>query len=31
MRLAVMSFIIAMCGLAAAEFLQRRARKRLLG
>jgi molybdate transport system permease protein len=31
MRLAVMSFTIAMCGLIAAEFLQRRARKRLLG
>jgi molybdate transport system permease protein len=31
MRLAAMSFIIAMCGLVAAEFLQRRARKRSLG
>jgi molybdate transport system permease protein len=31
MRLAAMSFTVAMCGLAAAEFLQRRARRRLLG
>ena len=31
MRLAVMSFTIAMLGLVAAEFLQRRARKRLTG
>jgi molybdate transport system permease protein len=31
MRLAVMSFVVAMFGLVAAEFLQRRARKRLLG
>ena len=30
-RLALISFAVAMCGLAAAEFLQRRARKRLLG
>ncbi len=30
-RLAVMSFVVAMLGLVAAEFLQRRARKRLLG
>jgi molybdate transport system permease protein len=31
MRLAAMSLTIAMCGLVAAEFLQRRARKRLAG
>jgi molybdate transport system permease protein len=31
LRLAVMSLAVAMCGLIAAEFLQRRARKRLLG
>lgn len=31
MRLAVLSFLVAMLGLVAAEFLQRRARKRLLG
>jgi molybdate transport system permease protein len=31
MRLAAMSLTIAMCGLVAAEFLQRRARKRLMG
>jgi hypothetical protein len=31
MRLALMSLAVAMCGLAAAEFLQRRARKRLIG
>jgi molybdate transport system permease protein len=29
MRLAAMSFVVAMAGLASAEFLQRRARKRL--
>ena len=31
LRLAAMSFAVAMCGLFAAEFLQRRARKRLFG
>ena len=31
MRLAVMSFTVAMLGLVAAEFLQRRVRKRLFG
>lgn len=31
MRLAAMSLVVAMLGLVAAEFLQRRARKRLLG
>ena len=31
MRLAGLSFSVAMCGLIAAEFLQRRARRRLLG
>jgi len=31
LRLAVMSFAVAMLGLIAAEFLQRRARKRLFG
>jgi molybdate transport system permease protein len=31
LRLAAMSFAIAMCGLLAAEFLQRHARKRLAG
>ena len=31
MRLAVMSLTVAMCGLIAAEFLQRRARRRLFG
>ena len=30
-RLALISFTVAMCGLVAAEFLQRRARKRLAG
>jgi molybdate transport system permease protein len=30
-RLAVISFSVAMCGLIAAEFLQRRARRRLTG
>jgi molybdate transport system permease protein len=30
-RLALISFTVAMCGLLAAEFLQRRARKRLAG
>jgi molybdate transport system permease protein len=30
-RLAAISLTVAMCGLAAAEFLQRRARKRLAG
>ena len=30
-RLALISFTVAMCGLIAAEFLQRRARKRLAG
>ncbi len=30
-RLAAISFTVAMCGLIAAEFLQRRARRRLLG
>ena len=30
-RLALISLTVAMCGLAAAEFLQRRARKRLAG
>ena len=31
MRLAAMSLCLAMCGLVAAEFLQRWARKRLAG
>jgi molybdate transport system permease protein len=31
MRLAMMSFTVAMCGLLAAEFLQRWARRRFLG
>jgi len=31
LRLALISFTVAMCGLVAAEFLQRRARKRLAG
>jgi molybdate transport system permease protein len=31
MRLAAISFAVAMCGLIAAEFLQRRARQRLTG
>jgi hypothetical protein len=31
MRLAAMSFAVALLGLIAAEMLQRRARKRLLG
>ena len=31
LRLAAMSLAVAMCGLIAAEFLQRRTRKRLLG